>query len=650
MTNTEHPYLLFRKAEAEELRARLQKGPRSQLHLAHAIGCCEQFLDPTAEHFFDFRERKSDYWHSRQGNFVITGRLLTLALTGWLADRAEFLETARQGFLTIIRDGVCDSLGDYTGWRNGYGHDSGKYFLMTSLLYDTLFHLMDDEERATLIKHADENFDFAREQAREATRFIDNNRGSKYLVGLSIMGITFQGLVTRNQEYAAHCAKGSSIWLHMGLRHCVGREGTLMEGPSYGMSHVLHLAVAAHIIARCGYRDCRGDVRFGRAGDYVVHEMVYSEGWVNDLNDCGAGPLFASPYHAGVEANRPACLWLWDQFGRDPSHPLSPIHPGHVPSDFSPVPWALLWPDDRGPRAASPEECGYPKAKHFRDRGVVSIRSGWGPEDLHVTMISGEPVRTAHRQADQNQVTLYALGERFLIDTGYHETDPQTDEILSGQWTEAHNLVLIDGEGQSSFSTVDGWPMGHIESFAEGEGHAYALADASEAYNSKLTVRRAERHVHAVWEAGIPPYVIWVDDIEADGRAHRYELMLHTAEGNRFEWHEDRILIHGQRNLLDIHLATSAPIEIHEERYGRHPRLHIAQTTTRARFAMLLHPKRPGDPDAAFSTEIAEETIRVEGGIGGRAATHIFDTGQRPIAFSGEDIRTVEGPTWRDRS
>jgi len=646
MTNTEHPYLLFRKDEAEELRARLQKGPRSQLHLAHAIACCEQFLDPSSEHFFDFLERKSDYWHSRLGNFVITGRLLTLALTGWLADRPEFLEAASQGFLTVVREGICDSLGDYALWRSGIGHDSGKYFLMASLLYDMLFHVMTEEERATIIDHADSNFDFAREKAREARQFIDNNRGSKYFVGLCIMGITFKELVARNRDYAALCANGSSIWLQMGLRHCVGRDGTLIEGPSYGLSHILHLAVAAHIIARCGYRDCRGDVRFGRAGDYAVQEMVYSQGWVNNLNDCGLGPLLPVPYVAGVTTDRPACLWLWDRFGCDRSNPLSPIHPDNLPADFSPVPWQLLWPDDDAPAPASPDECGYPNAKHFRDRGVVSIRSGWGSEDLHVTMISGEPVRTAHRQADQNQVTLYALGELFLIDTGYHETDPQTNEVLTGKVTEAHNLLLIDGEGQSSFATADGWPMGHIESFVPGEGQAYALGDASEAYNSKLVVRRAERHVHAVWRAGIPPYVIWIDDLEADGRPHRYELMLHTAEGNRFEWNEGGILIHGRDNLLDIHLVASAPFEIYEESYGRHPRLHVEQTATRARFVMLLHPKRPGDPNATFSTELAEDTIRVEVGLGGRTATHVFDTGHRPTAFSGENIQTVEGPIW----
>jgi len=374
--------------------------------------------------------------------------------------------------------------------------------------------------------------------------------------------------------------------------------------------------------------------------------MVYSQGWVNNLNDCNIGPHYQTPYIAGVLHDRPACLWLWDQFGCDPSHPLSITHPDYVPDDFSHISWLLLWPDDKAPEARPPEACRYPLARHFRDRGVVSVRSGWSADDLHVTMIAGEPVRTAHRQGDQTQVTLYALGERFLIDTGYRETDPQSGGQISGSAAEAHNLVLIDGEGQSSFVSADGWPMGHIESFAAGEDHAYAMGDAGEAYSSKLVVRRAERHLHAVWREGLSPYVIWADDVEADGMPHRYTLMLHTALGNRFEWGDDRIVIHGQRSLLDIHLITSSPSAIHDERYGRHPRLHVEQTDERARFVMLLHPRRPEDAEAVFRCELGSDSIRAEVQLCGQKATHIFDTSERVEVLSGLPVCTVRGPIW----
>lgn len=639
-----HPFLLFTEEEAVELRQRLADGPRSRIHLAHAVGCCEQFLDPEAEHFFDFVDRKNAYWHGREGNFIITGSIVSLLLTGWLADRAEFIETAKEAFLTLIREGICDALGEYTQWRDGIAHDSGKYFAMTAFVFDLAHHLLTDEERLLLIKHMEENCVLARKNAPQASRFIDNNRGSKYLVGVGIMANAFKDSETSEKDYLEKCRKASSIWIEMGLRYCVGRDGTLLEGASYGASHVVHLSVAAHIFARCGQRDARNDVRFGRAADFMVQEMVYSQGWVNNFNDCSDEPLLPVPYIAGVCTDRPACLWLYDQLLHAPEHPMSPVNPAHIPSDFSAVPWMLLWPDDKAGQAASPDKCGYPLARHFRDRGVVSMRSGWGPNDLHVSMISGEPVRTGHRQADHNQVTMYALGERFLIDTGYFEQDPETGENVDGKPSEAHNLILVDGKGQSYFHTGDGWPMGHIESFVQGPSHAYAMGNCAEAANSEQTLRRAERHIHAVWAKDFPQYVLWLDDFEGDDDEHEYTLLLHTAEGNRFEWKDDRITINGNQHSLDIRLVTTNPATIHLGSYGRHPRLHISQKGKRVRFLMLLVP-RCGEADAAsLISRFEEDSVAAEAGFSEGKAIHTFDTSERPQIFTGEDVTTVKGP------
>ncbi|MDP6503212.1 MAG: heparinase II/III family protein, partial [Planctomycetota bacterium] len=606
--------------------------------------CCEQFLNPEEEHFFDFAERKNNYWNDRQGNFIIAGRVLTLLLTGWLVDRAEFIEAAKDAFLTLIREGICDALGDYTEWRDGIGHDSGKYFAMTAFVYDMAHHLLTDDERILMIRHMEENCELARKNASHASRFLDNNRGSKYLLGVGIMGNAFKDAETSEKDYLEKCAGHSSIWIEMGLRYCVGRDGTLMEGASYGTSHFVHLALAAHIFARCGQRDARRDVRFGRAGDFIVHEMVYSQGWVNNFNDCSNRPLFPAPYIAGVWADRPACLWVYDQMLNDPDHPMSPVNRECIPSDFSAVPWMLLWPDDKAVEAAPPDECGYPLARHFRDRGVVSMRSGWGPEDLHVSMISGEPVRTAHRQADHNQVTLYALGEQFLIDSGYHEEDPETGEQMDGKLAEAHNLVLVDGEGQSYFHTVDGWPMGHIESFVQGPSHAYTMGDCAEAANSRQTIHRAERHIHAVWARDFPQYVLWLDDFEADNDEHEYTLLLHTAEGNRFEWETDRITISGKQHSLDIQLVTTNPATIHLESFGRHPRLHVTQQGKRVRFLMLLIPRRNDPKLTKLNSRLEEDSVAAEAEFREGKALHTFDTSERPQVFTGEDVMTVKGP------
>lgn len=649
MPGTEHPHLLFSKDEAEQLRSRLRKGRRSRVHLEHAVGCCEQFTHPSSPQFFDFTDRRSDYWHCRQGNFVIPARLLTLALTGWLADRPEFLRTAADAILAMVRGGVVDGLGDYTTWRKNPAHDAGKYFKTIGLLYDLLYQTMDDDERRTLVAHADETLLLAKENVVMATwSQIDNNRGGRFAAGLSVLGVAMEHAGGEQGELAATYANYGGLWVEKSLRHAFGRDGAPFEGPSYGTSHGLFLAVAAPVLARSGRRDCQGDARFGRIGDYLVQETVYSEGWVNNLNDCNKTFFPQIAYYAGVMHGRPACLWLWDQFGCNPAHPLALVHPEKVPDDFYEIPWYLLWPDDEAPEAAPPGQCGYPRAQHFRDRGVVSMRSGWEPDDLHVTMMSGMQMRTCHRQADQNQVTLYALGERFLIDTGYTATDSKTGEQLSGKPAEAHNAVLIGELAQSlaGLSSGEGWPVGRIESFVLGESNAYVLGDAREAYQPNGTIRRADRHIHTIWEPDLAPYVLWLDDIEADGQEHLYTLLLHTAPGNRFEWDGGRIAVHGSGQRLDIHLATSEPVTIREGRYGDQPRLHLEMRAVRARYLMLLHPRSADGAPAGFDVELTDDCVTATVRIDGRTARHRFDTRQRPAFSAGQAERYVEGPEW----
>lgn len=648
MSNISHPFLLFTEVQAVELRQRLRNGPRSRIHLDYATNLCGQFVDSTSENYFDFRERKSDFWHNRQGNFEIPPRLLMLALTGWLAERPEFLETAAEAILTLIREDVVDHLGKYVSWRRDYGHDAGKYFKTVGLLYDLLYHVLDDDGRKTLVDHADETILIARENISNASRFIDNNRGSKFLVGLSVLGMAMEHAGGEQAELAATYADRCENWLEMGLRHAFGFDGAPFEGGSYASAHILYFATGAHIQAQSGRKDCRSDPRFARTADYYLHETVYSHGWTNNFNDCSEIDLPQFVYCAGVNYGRPACLWAWDRIGCNPDHPHAFIRKDRLPSDFdfSDAPWYLLWPDDLAPEAKPPSECGYPNSKHFRNRGLVSIRSGWMESDLHTSMMSGPQMRTAHRHSDQNHVTLYSLGELFLIDSGYSYTDPDTGESVSAAVPEAHNTILIDGEGQSYFRNYNGWPVGQVESFVTGTDHAYVLGSAREAYRLRGALNRADRHLHAVWKEGVPTYAVWLDDVEADGEQHRYTLLLHTAADNRFEWHDGRIIIHGKENLLDIHLVTSSPAEIHEESYAGHPRLHIDVEDTRTRFAMLLHPRRQDESEVEFESELNEDSVVATVRLGDKTARHEFDTGPRPELYTGESVCYVNGPAW----
>ena len=85
----------------------------------------------------------------------------------------------------------------------------------------------------------------------------------------------------------------------------------------------------------------------------------------------------------------------------------------------------LWWRDDAPVRA--PDALGYPLARHFRDRGLASLRTGWGPQDWLVSHVCGRQHHAGHRQGDANHVSFYALGESFLVDAGYGDLAAQAD-------------------------------------------------------------------------------------------------------------------------------------------------------------------------------------------------------------------------------
>lgn len=61
-----------------------------------------------------------------------------------------------------------------------------------------------------------------------------------------------------------------------------------------------------------------------------------------------------------------------------------------------------------------------------------------------------------HSQADRLNFTMYALGERFIIDTGYGLVPIKgSSEVRRlGKLGESHNQVMIDGEASSASPTL----------------------------------------------------------------------------------------------------------------------------------------------------------------------------------------------------
>lgn len=605
----EHPYLLFDHKEAGELYERLKQGVRGRVFIKAALAQSHAFCDPASEHFFDFQERESDYWTSRMGQFKIPARLLTLAITGWICKEDKFLEFCKDALITLIKGNVIDNLGDYKTWRKNGQHDAGKFFATLGLLYDLLYPFFNAEEKKLVLETCKETLDISIDFFEDASKYVDNNRGNRYFSGRAILGCA---IVHDFPDYAFAkiCADSGPLSVERGLRLAFGRDGEPYEGASYGTSNLEFFYLTAYILKRLGIRDCTNDRRFKNIGQYVLYETVTSgpqnedgvlnRGWLNTLNDASRVSVPDCLYLSALKSENPYYLWLWDRYALDPKNQKSNVHPNFIPSDFKDVPWKLLWPDDEAIESRDPNEANVPKTFYFRNRGIISSRSGWSELDLHATVFAGTNSLKGHRQADQGQVTFYAYGEHFLIDTGYVSPKliknvKKVAEGVNGVYPESHNLIAIDGKGQSHrLDEFMGWPIAYLDDYKQSENHFEVTCDLREAYPHNSSLVEAKRYFSLSHTSDIP-HAVWIDKLNCDGREHLYSLYLHTARGNRFEIQDGLITIHGLQNSLDIHIKSKSKMSFFEDEYADHPRLRIDQHTICSEYIMLLHPWSDGN-------------------------------------------------------
>jgi hypothetical protein len=165
-------------------------------------------------------------------------------------------------------------------------------------------------------------------------------------------------------------------------------------------------------------------------------------------------------------------------------------------------------------------------------RGLLNVRTGFGDDDVFASFEAGERRNGTHGQSDQGQITLYGAGGWYAVDPGYsNKKDPD-----SGHQTLAHNLVLIDGAGQAI--TGGGWVVEAKMLRQDSDQVAtVAVADLKPAYDHKghNPVMKALRTFAFIRTPG-RPYLVVIDEIVKDAKAHAFDSVLHTGKGNRVAW------------------------------------------------------------------------------------------------------------------
>jgi len=224
------------------------------------------------------------------------------------------------------------------------------------------------------------------------------------------------------------------------------------------------------------------------------------------------------------------------------AHPTERANPwsGH----FTQPGMAFLWYDD----SIASEPWEQPNYRHFNDLELINFRTGWGADDISMTLKGGPPgghrlneymhgflalnpslppeerrwfVNMAHSLPEAQNIVMFFGGHQW-------GQTPHTMRRNIPRYTRHHNSMLVNGRGQTFETTQTGFSarytaplneMARVTQFFGSDGFGFATSDATGAY-------RAWRGSNGNWGGfgnGVGPLIL-----------SRYERSLLFIDGRYF--------------------------------------------------------------------------------------------------------------------
>lgn len=574
-----HPRLLLGDAEVAALHAAIARHPslaeaRDRILQLAESEIRNQTVDRLWERVLSFREDETPAdAHARRGAFE--GRLgpavtplETLGAAYRLTGDPRFGRRAADLALRMARDLPVDNpLID-----EGFYYTRTFYVRALAFAYDWTHDLLTPAERqeikTTLLGFVLDIHERSRTAgwgSRPLHRVWNWDPGLMGAAGVGMLALEGE---TRTAEKAIlfECRRHLRDYLTLGI----DQDGSGNEGPpyiGYGMGAGVEFI---EILRRQGRNDLFVNSNYHLTPPWFVAETLPGGGRWNNLSDGGHG-------QAPWPAYSYVCGRLAELAETDPARPgerlVQPT--AHRPLDFlaqfsetlgerqlsyATLAGLMAWAWENGPGRTSPSQfdgprcLGYllfwrpypaldpasvlPLAQHFRGRGLVVSQTGFGPDDWHVSVLAG-PYVAGHDQCDKGSFTLRAYGADLAIDSGYgNDADPRKSHSAY-----AHNVVLIDGEGQPMLyhNQSSGW----ITGFHHSPLLDWIRVDAREAWSLRYDhewrpspttpVERAERTFLFVrGNDGVPPYLVVMDDIVKDAAERDYTWQWHIPSSMAF--------------------------------------------------------------------------------------------------------------------
>lgn len=521
---TAGPHLLFDKDDLPRLREAFQRPPLER-DWQPMLNQSRAFCDPQADAYLPASRQEGDLPYSGGDAHLLVGRDLSkwMEHIGLAYQITGDEELGEHGAAILARTVKEYPLSNPMMSRSFSG-GRGDMLRGMALGFDWLNSAMTESQREAVAEAAAAYIERVLESARNPRTwwFRYHNFNGVSVGAAGMMALALKDVYPeRSRAWTDECAYLIKRWLDESFdEHGAYTEGVAYA--NYGLSNAAPFMVA---LRRNGGRDLLSHPHLVATSRFYIMTMLPGETVSDARNDSHyygprITPLLLAAYNGDGLAR-----WLSEHTGRKGNTAMT----------------LLAYPDAEHVEPTGPRVSGLPLAEFFPDRGLAVWRTGWDASDVMFSVEAGPYFEVIHDQADEGHFTLYGLGHRWAIDTGY----ANTYDMDGRAQTLAHSCVLVNGKGQARSGAGLG-TEGKTVAYENNGAYGYAQMDTTLAYRQNvrnhlgdradaladgMEMQRALRHVLFIRPGrGAPAYAVVLDDIEKDGEPHDYTWQMFTGQ------------------------------------------------------------------------------------------------------------------------
>lgn len=412
------------------------------------------------------------------------------------------------------------------GGTNAWAETAKVYW---PLVYDIGYAALTAESRQWLhnkfVKAAERFQPSVAKLARSVPVFINYNWIPEMSLEAAAMGAAIAGEPGFKPEWLETAA---TVSRHH-FTHGITENGAYLDhmvyffyGMSLGVNMPANLTTWA--LHRKGY-DLITGTHLAQMPEWMLYETIPPKPtFVMNIGDASLQPIDTQNVRlllAMMPTNRAANV-MAERVKDDAVAPFETIVLYREPAHYDPADWM-------------------PRARFFPGMNMVHMRGGWD-QDAFAAFIQAR-WEWGHIHNDVGAFTLWSHGRYWAVDSGYGHGS-----------TDAHNMVLIDGQGQPARSMGGDMPV-----YLDSPFVSLAITDATRSWGQSFNghfdwltlnyvdaVAYALRYFAVIWgdqSNGIPPYVIVHDAIRRDRNTHKYEWLMGTWNDHIIGWTNNRATI-----------------------------------------------------------------------------------------------------------